>query len=404
MCSIFGAVSIRRPIDMGVLQRIRHLAKDRGRDGGRVIDYGDGVILGNWRATPTPEIGENAILQPYDGIVHNGTIANDAELGWLPGEIDSQCLPRFIDRRTLKGFVSSLQRIKGSYAIATHVGGTVFLGANYKPIYYAYLDGVFYFSSMERHLRPALPHTIGVQKLAAYTAFEPKSGLTISIPRKQTNKCLVIASAGLDSTVAATQKVREGKNVTLLHYNYGCKAEGPETRAIKKIAETLGCALVYRHLDYTGAQKSTLFSGEIGGAVEGAEYAIDWVPARNLLMLANACAYAEANEFDEIVLGANLEEGGAYPDNEEEFIHLLNQAFDYAVNEGHRVQISIPLGNLMKHEIVKRGVELNAPLDLTWSCYRGGEHHCGQCGPCFMRKTAFERNGLQDPVFRTVKA
>jgi len=416
MCSIFGAYALSSSgskIDMGIVDRIRELAQDRGRDGGRVQSYEGGrIVLGNWRATPTPEIDKDFEYQPYDGIIHNGTIANDAELGGIAGEIDSQCLPRVVIRdATLEDFARSLEQIKGSYAIAAVAkspsrGPTVFLGANYKPLYYAVHDGVLYFSSMERHLRPVFPWHIGIQKLPAYTCFDPsvtalasENKRFVKLKRRVTNKCLVIASAGLDSTVAATMKVREGKDVTLLHFQYGCKAEGPETKAIQRIAEDLGCKLIFRPLDYSGAQNSTLFTGEIGGAIEGAEYAIDWVPARNLLMMANACAYAEANGYDEIVLGANLEEGGAYPDNEEEFIHLLNQAFDYAVNEGHKVHISIPLGNLMKYEIVAKGVEFKAPLAETWSCYRGGEHHCGECGPCFMRKTAFERNGLTDPVF-----
>jgi 7-cyano-7-deazaguanine synthase len=116
-------------------------------------------------------------------------------------------------------------------------------------------------------------------------------------------------------------------------------------------------------------------------------------------MLANAVAYAEANNHDVIALGNNLEESGAYPDNEEEFTHLLDGVLDYAVQEGRQVRLVAPVGHLMKHEIVRLGVDINAPLDLTWSCYKDGDKHCGECGPCFMRRTAFERNGLTDPVF-----
>nr|MCG2909665.1 7-cyano-7-deazaguanine synthase [Stygiolobus sp.] len=61
-------------------------------------------------------------------------------------------------------------------------------------------------------------------------------------------------------------------------------------------------------------------------------------------------------------------------------------------------EVLMPVGNLVKHEIVKLGVEIGAPLHLTWSCYEGGEKHCGMCGPCYMRKMAFRINGLEDPV------
>src|SRR5205085_6785589 len=99
-----------------------------------------------------------------------------------------------------------------------------------------------------------------------------------------------------------------------------------------------------------------------------------------------------------IALGNNLEESGAYPDNEQEFIRALNVVMPNAVQEGRSVRFTEPVGNLMKHEIVKLGLEVGAPLDLTYSCYRGGELHCGRCGPCFMRHNAFRMNGAVDPL------
>src|SRR5690606_35279475 len=136
----------------------------------------------------------------------------------------------------------------------------------------------------------------------------------------------------------------------------------------------------------------------------GAEYAHEWVPARNLVMLSLATAVAESAGFPYIVLGNNLEEAGAYPDNEMQFINKLNEVLPYATNLHHYVEILMPVGNLMKHEIVRTGLELDAPMDLTWSCYEGGTVHCGTCGPWFMRKKAFEMNGQTDHVFLVVKS
>ena len=83
---------------------------------------------------------------------------------------------------------------------------------------------------------------------------------------------------------------------------------------------------------------------------------------------------------------------------------MFSAVLDYAVADGRRVRIVTPVGNLMKHEIVALGHRLGVPYELTWSCYRGGEEHCGKCGPCFMRYTAFQRNNLQDPAIRELVA
>jgi 7-cyano-7-deazaguanine synthase len=115
-------------------------------------------------------------------------------------------------------------------------------------------------------------------------------------------------------------------------------------------------------------------------------------------MLAMATAFAEARGIGTIVLGNNLEEAGAYPDNEPEFINRVNDMLPFAVGDGKRVRVIMPVGNFMKHEIVAIGHALDAPLHLTWSCYRAGEVHCGTCGPCYMRRTAFEINHLPEVI------
>lgn len=403
MCSIFGAFG--RDIDPGILGDIRRRAQDRGRDGGRVTFYdmpdGYTAVLGNWRATPTTE-SVAPDLQPYDGVVHNGTIANDRELGNPPGEIDSKVLPRVLDRSSVRALAASLGRVKGSYALAVAGTNTVYLAANYKPVYYIGIEGTVYFSSMERHLAGVAPWGTRPAKLEPYTALDLRTGEKGMLAREIHKRALVICSSGLDSTTVAYKLKSDGWDVTLLHFLYGCKAETREARLVEEIGKHLGAPVVFLDLDYSkfAGGSPLLTDKEIAGGVEGAEFAHEWVPARNLLMIANAVAYAEANGFGAVALGNNLEESGAYPDNEEEFTHLLDAALDYAVHDGGIVRLLSPVGHLMKHEIVKLGDELGVPYELTWSCYSGGERHCGECGPCYMRKTAFARNGLQDPVFR----
>jgi len=405
MCSIYGALG--PTVNDAILDAIRDQARDRGRDGGRMERYvslnGWSVMLGNWRATPTPEpmIGD---LQPYDQMVHNGTIANDLEIGAKPDEIDSQALARFINRESVSKLARSLQDVKGSYALACFNGRSVLAATNYKPLYYFELRGSIYFSSMARHFEGVARFGHAPVQLKPYTAIDFLTGEVVSLKREDSKSAVVIASSGLDSTVAATRLVRDGWNVCLLHFTYGCAAEVREREAIHQIAKKLKCQAAFMPVDLKamlGRASSTLFGSEdaITPAIQGAEFAHEWVPGRNLVFISLATAWAEANGWHAVALGNNLEEAGAYPDNEEQFTTLLNDAMPYAVRAHYAMRLLSPVGHLMKHEIVKLGLQISAPFESTWSCYRGGTGHCGKCGPCFMRRKAFERNGEQDPVF-----
>jgi 7-cyano-7-deazaguanine synthase len=406
MCSIFGYVG-NPNVDVRILRTLHQNASDRGRDGGNAEFYnllgGKVAWLGNWRATPTPEV-EQGRRQPYDEIVHNGTIANAEELGLQPGEIDSEVLPRVLNRNDATSLAKSLKKIKGSYALAVRNLFTVMLACNYKPIHYWSPNGQdFFFASMERHFEDILPRGQAPVQVPPYSVLDLLTEEVVKIPRKFSKRAVVVCSAGLDSTTAAYKLKKEGWKVCLLHFLYGCKAENKEKERIKEIADDLQCPREFLTIPYKKiAGRSTLLKKEdkIGGAIEGAEYAIDWVPARNLVLVSLAVAYAEANGYHAVALGNNLEESGAYPDNEEQMFIRLNQAAPYFTQNGYAVEILNPLGNLMKHEVVKLGLGLGVPYGKTWSCYRGGDKPCNNCGPCFMRRVAFERNKTIDPLLK----
>jgi 7-cyano-7-deazaguanine synthase len=135
------------------------------------------------------------------------------------------------------------------------------------------------------------------------------------------------------------------------------------------------------------------------GGEAGAEFAHEWVAARNFNFLAQATGIAEAHGYPFIALGVNLEEAGAYPDNEGIFGIRINEVLPYAVGPYQRVRLLQPFAGYMKHHIVRDGLAAGMPYALTWSCYESGAVHCGSCGPCMMRKTAFAMNGAADPVF-----
>ena len=406
------------------------------------------VVLNNNRAEPTTEwVAEKSEvdIQPftYDGwiVAHNGVIANDRELAEQYGvtpytSIDSGVLPAVMSVKSPDGLDAFVLRdflrdeVLGSFAAAfAHTSDPyrVILATNYKPLYVEYdqdLKTVFW-SSLEGYLKDPnkkiheeFQSHSQVKEMPPYTLWEivdtPKGLLVneLSLRKdRQKNSALVVCSGGLDSTVAATWAAREGLDVTLLHFDYGARAREKELQAVENICAAMGWQFITMDMrtlfQQIGGSRLTNTLDELVTADEGAagaEYAHEWVPARNLVMLSLATAVAESAGFPYIVLGNNLEEAGAYPDNEMQFINKLNEVLPYATNLHHYVEILMPVGNLMKHEIVRTGLELDAPMDLTWSCYEGGTVHCGTCGPCFMRKKAFEMNGQTDPVFLPVES
>jgi 7-cyano-7-deazaguanine synthase len=131
----------------------------------------------------------------------------------------------------------------------------------------------------------------------------------------------------------------------------------------------------------------------------GAEFAHEWVPARNLNFLAQATAIAEYRRYPFVAIATTLEEGGAYPDDEQIFGIRFNQLLPYAVGPYRRVQLLQPFATYMKQHVVRDGLEVEAPMDLLWSCYEGGAIQCGSCGPCLQRQRAFRLNNAVDPAF-----
>ena len=120
------------------------------------------------------------------------------------------------------------------------------------------------------------------------------------------------------------------------------------------------------------------------------------MPARNLIMTSLAAGLCDRYGYDTLALGLNLEESGAYPDNTVEFYRTLDQVLNIGTTS--RPRLLSPLANMVKHEIVRLAVDIEAPIHLSWSCYHGRTLHCGECGPCYMRRTAFQIIGEPDSV------
>jgi 7-cyano-7-deazaguanine synthase len=402
------------------LDKILALSAERGRDGFGSHQNDDRYIA-NFRAEPTTEYVKTKHRydqQPYRtgswAIIHNGTIANDKELRTHrhPTSIDSAAIVELLAEEDMLGcdehmvgakFQGVIEKLKGSYAI---IGfherfHALYVAVNYQALWYAVTPQAILFASARQFFpRDLTPRMIEPYSTWMFRIGKPAVRLSPAPGLAEPRCALVVASGGLDSTVVATKLLDEGYEVELLHFLYGSRAQGPELRAVKAIANHLSVPYHLMELPIYRPADSPLLraDSQIAGGEAGAEFAYEWVPARNLVMIAIATAMAEARGIETIALGNNIEEAGAYPDNVQEFIARVNDMLPFAVADGKRVRIIEPVGNLTKREIVKLGNELKAPIHLTWSCYRAGVHHCGTCGPCYMRRIAHQINGLTDPV------
>ena len=401
------------------------------------------LVINNNRAEPTTEFVHKKTwedIQPFTSshksiiVSHNGTIANDKQLATKYGltphtHIDSAVLPLLLEyymtqgKTLLEAIKTLVKEVVGSYALAIadannpHV---LYLVTNYKPLAMYHREttsyNAIYFSSFPEYLTEE--PFVGVEEIKPYTITEITLNrnnninvYTYSFAPLPHKTALVVVSGGLDSVTVAYYLRSQKYDITLLHFNYQQQATSAELLAVKSLARDLSCPLItldssiFQFMPSTLTTQGTINKTRTG--MDGAEFAHEWVPARNLIFLSIAVGIAESRGISFIALGNNLEESGAYPDNEMIFIRKLNEVLPFATQVNKSVQILQPLGNLMKHEIVKLGLQLGIPYEKTWSCYEPGvEKHgklqpCNACGPCYMRRVAFEINNTKDPLLQS---
>jgi 7-cyano-7-deazaguanine synthase len=218
-------------------------------------------------------------------------------------------------------------------------------------------------------------------------------------------KAIVLLSGGLDSTVCMAVARDQGFEPLPISFNYQ-QRHAREVECARKVADFYK---VSRHLvidtNMAAIGGSALTDAAVGvpsGDVTRHDIPVTYVPARNLIFLSYALGYAEVTGADHIFIGVNALDYSGYPDCRPEFIQLFQQLADYStkasVADGRKIKIETPLIQLSKQEIVKLGVRLAAPLELTTSCYRGGNVACGTCDSCLLRLKGFAEAGLTDPI------
>jgi 7-cyano-7-deazaguanine synthase len=209
----------------------------------------------------------------------------------------------------------------------------------------------------------------------------------------------------MDSAVCAALAVRDfGAGATAaLHISYGQRTEAREQSAFQAICERLGIrnrllvrSSFFRAIGGSALTDESISVPEAGPAI-GAHVPVTYVPFRNAHFLAAAVSWAEVLGAERIYIGAVQQDSSGYPDCRPEFYRAFNEAVRTGTKEG-RIRIATPLIALRKAEIVQLGLELGAPFDLTWSCYRRQDQACGSCESCVLRLRAFAAAGATDPI------
>src|SRR5581483_9871362 len=213
--------------------------------------------------------------------------------------------------------------------------------------------------------------------------------------------CLV--SGGMDSCVTAAIAKQENDELAFLHVSYGQRTEARERRAFHELADHFGVTkrliASIEYLKEIGGSSLTDDRIEVAAADLGSrEIPTSYVPFRNSHLLSIATSWAEVIGARRIYIGAVAEDSSGYPDCRPEFYEAFQRTIDAGTKPETRIDIVTPVISLRKSEIVKRGVELRAPLELTWSCYQAEDRAFGRCDSCALRLRAFAEAGVGDPI------
>lgn len=215
-------------------------------------------------------------------------------------------------------------------------------------------------------------------------------------------KAVVLVSGGMDSLVTASIAYKEHE-LCFLHLNYGQRTEKRELKAFEDIASYYKVkeklVIGAEHLAKIGGSSLTVSS--IGVSRADLNYKgipSSYVPFRNANILSIAVSWAEVISADKIFIGAVEEDSSGYPDCREIFYKAFNRVIETGTKPETKIEIETPIIHLKKYEIVKKGKELGAPFELSWSCYQNEEKACGVCDSCALRLRGFQQAGIEDPI------
>jgi len=217
------------------------------------------------------------------------------------------------------------------------------------------------------------------------------------------NRSIVLLSGGLDSATVLAYAISKGYKPVAISFDYG-QRHGKELESGKRICDHFGVErkVVNFNMRQIGGSSLTSEMDVETRNIDELSKSIptSYVPARNTIFLSIASAYAEVLDARTIFIGANAVDYSGYPDCRPEFFNTMEDAINLGTKLGQdtRIRISVPLQYLTKGEIIKMGMKLGVPYELTHSCYRGEDEACGECDSCLLRLKGFMESGYRDPV------
>ena len=216
------------------------------------------------------------------------------------------------------------------------------------------------------------------------------------------DKAIVAVSGGMDSCVTSAIAAKDYE-LAFLHVNYGQRTEKRELKAFYDIADFFNVmdrmVVDLRHLSIIGGSSLTDRKIDVSKAdLSSKEIPTSYVPFRNANILSACVSWSEVLNANAVFIGAVWEDSSGYPDCRPEFFKSFEKAVEVGTKPSTKIKIITPIINFTKKDIVLKGLELNAPLHLTWSCYQDEEEACGVCDSCALRLRGFQLAGIEDPI------
>lgn len=215
-------------------------------------------------------------------------------------------------------------------------------------------------------------------------------------------RAVVLASGGMDSATAAAVARHCGYDLCMLHVAYGQRTESKEYACVSSQAEHFDavdvCHLATDHLSEIGGSSLTDDDLDVPDHADSDSVPTSYVPFRNANLLAMAVSYSEARDCEAVFVGAHTGDAPGYPDCRPRFFDAFQRVIDTGTPDETTIDVRAPFAEWSKTDVARRGLELDVPYELTWSCYRNESPACGTCDACALRLEAFQRLDTRDPI------